>query len=92
MAPSPSNHALDRLRTLPILASVRVCGRSLKLSEFLEWTPGKVLTFDQTPNAPLSILVGNRVVGQGQAVKVGQQMGLRLQRIRHEPNDSKHDQ
>jgi len=59
----------------------------LKLSEFLEWTPGTVLTFDQTANAPLSILVGDRVVGQGQAVKVGQQFGLRLQQIGGEPND-----
>lgn len=76
-----SNDSMVRMAKIPVRASVRVCCRSLKLNQFLSWTPESVITFDQTSSTPLALCVGEYVIGEGQAVKIGSQLGLRLLRI-----------
>jgi len=71
----------DRLNQLPVQISVRICGCSLKLDQFLNWTPGTMLSFDQSASSPLTLQIGPRIVGEGQAVKIGSKIGLRIQRI-----------
>jgi flagellar motor switch/type III secretory pathway protein FliN len=50
------------------------------MSDFLGWKPGTIVSFDQSATAPLTIRVDDKVVGIGQAVKVGQKFGLRITR------------
>ena|GEM_PF-6050416 len=73
----------ERLGSLPVRLSARVCGRKLKLDEFLEWVPGTVLLFEQAASDPLQLHVDEKQIGEGQAVKTGQHFGLRIQRIGH---------
>ena len=70
-----------QLGSLPVQLCVRVCSRSLKLNEFLDWVPGTVLSFDQVVSDPLELRVGDQTLGKGKAVKVGPKIGLRVQRI-----------
>ncbi|WP_029246983.1 FliM/FliN family flagellar motor switch protein [Schlesneria paludicola] len=71
----------DRLRQIPIEISVRVCRRNLTLSEFLQWSPGKVIEFDQPATSPLLLQIDHKIVGRGEPVKIGSQMGLRIQNL-----------
>ncbi len=78
---SESDGQANPLRKLPIQVSVRVCGRSISVDQFLDWIPGTILSFDQRVTSPLAMCIGSCTVGEGQAVKVGSKMGLRLSRI-----------
>lgn len=75
------NSPVERLHKLPIPVSVRVCGRSLTLDEFLNWVPGTILSFDHSFTAPLEMCIGSQTVGEGQAVKIGPKIGLKLHRL-----------
>lgn len=75
LAVDTSNH---RLAQIPVQASVRVCGKSLKVSEFLNWTSGTILSFDKPASARLALCLENQVIGTGRAVKVGNNFGLQL--------------
>lgn len=71
----------DRLSQIPIEVSVRVCHRNLSLSQFLQWSPGTILEFDQPATAPLLLQIDHKIVGRGEPVKVGSQLGLRIQHL-----------
>lgn len=76
-----SDTSFTRLGSLPVQVSVRVCSRSLKLDEMLQWVPGTILTFDRRASEPLAICIGHQTVGNGHAVTVGPNFGLRLSHI-----------
>ena len=71
----------NRIRSLPIQVSIRVCSKSLKLRDFIQWTPGTILSFDEPATSPLALFVNNQEMGVGQAVEVGSVIGLRLLQI-----------
>ena len=79
---SESDIDQNRLRSLPIHVSIRVCRKSLKLKDFLKWTPGTVLNFDQPATSPLTLFVSQQEMGAGRAVKVDSSIGLQLSRIK----------
>lgn len=72
----------NRLRSLPIQVSIRVCRKSLKLKDFLQWTPGTVLNFDHAVTSPLALFVSQQEMGEGQAVKLDSSIGLQLLRMK----------
>ena len=74
-------HVSERLGKLPVEISVRVCQRKLSLSQFLQWSPGTVVEFDQAATSPLLLQIDHQIVGRGVAVKIGSQMGLCVQTI-----------
>ena len=82
MAELNSTHDLDRIGSLPLTISVKVCQKTLKLTDLLNWTPGTVLAFDQPRTSPLTVSIGSHKLGEGQAVKVGSRLGIRLQTLR----------
>jgi len=72
----------NRLRSLPIQVSIRVCRKSFKLKELLQWAPGMTLGFEQSATSPLSLFVGDREMGVGQVVKIDSSIGLHLRRMK----------
>lgn len=70
-----------RLSGLSLQVSVRVCSRSLKLGQFLNMAPGTILPFEQSSTAPLEFCLGEQVVGEGLAVKIGPKFGLKLLKV-----------
>jgi flagellar motor switch/type III secretory pathway protein FliN len=73
-----------RLQKLPLQLSVQVCRRSLTLGALLQWAPGAILAFDQSASAGLMLRVGDKVVGTGQVVKIGSNIGFRVRRMETE--------
>ncbi len=84
MAIDQSGNDSNRLHSLPIRVSIRVCRKSLKLKELLTWTSGTILKFDQSVSSPLSLCIGNREMAEGTAVDVDSSIGLKLSRLKSE--------
>ena len=78
---SDQDTQIERLGKLPIPVSVCVCRRTVTLNQFLNWTPGTILSFDQSAASPLQIQVGSHDIGEGCAVKLGADLGFRVHRI-----------
>ncbi|GAB6165005.1 hypothetical protein JCM19992_10050 [Thermostilla marina] len=51
------------------------------LSQILQLAPGAILQFSKSCEEPLDLQVGNRTIARGEAVKVGDKFGLRIQEI-----------
>jgi len=69
---------LDRVLKLRVPVIVRLAERKMRLSEVLAISVGAIVEFEKPFDASLDLLVNNKEIGQGQAVKVGEQFGLRV--------------
>jgi len=69
---------LDRVLKLKVPVIVRLAERKMRLSEILAVSAGAIIEFEKPFDAALDLLVNNKQVGQGQAVKAGENFGLRI--------------
>ncbi len=65
--------------TVPVI--VRLAQRFMSLGEIMKVSPGSIIEFDKLGDSELDLMINNRVIGQGSAVKVGENFGLRIQSI-----------
>lgn len=72
---------LQRILHLRFPVIVNLADRRLPFSDILKLTPGSIIEFDRASDAEPDLYVGNRKVGRGQAVKVGEFFGLRVTEI-----------
>lgn len=81
----PSSIAVDpeisRILGISVPVSVALAQRELSIESILAIAPGTILEFDVPSSSELTLYVGNQPVGRGEAVKVGENFGLRLTRI-----------
>lgn len=75
------NANLARILELDVPVSAVLAERPLPVETILQIRPGTILEFDVPFGSDLSLVVGNRVLGSGQAVKVGEHFGLRITTI-----------
>jgi flagellar motor switch protein FliN/FliY len=52
--------------------------RDVALSSVLSWTLGSIIEFDSPADSELQLVIGNKSIGRGNAVKVGENFGLRV--------------
>ena len=64
---------------VPII--VRLANRKILLSEVMRLGVGAIVEFVKGSSEPLDLMINNKVVGQGDTVKVGENFGLRISRI-----------
>ena len=64
-----------RLR-VPVI--VEVGRKRLPLSEVLGWVPGSIIELPMSSDEPLGLHVNNKRIGTGEAVKVAENFGLRI--------------
>ncbi|MEA3402465.1 MAG: FliM/FliN family flagellar motor switch protein [Armatimonadota bacterium] len=74
--------AMAALSQLALPLSVRIGTTTLALQELLELRAGSVVTLDRGLDAPVEVLVGERVVARGELVAVDEEMGVRITEIR----------
>lgn len=74
----PAVHRVLRIR-VPII--VRLAHKKMSTAQVLGLAPGKIIEFDQDAEEPLDLLMNNRRIGCGVAVKVGDNFGLRITSI-----------
>ncbi len=65
--------------TVPVI--VQVGRQQVPMSEILGLTSGALLELDKHSDDDLELLVNNKVVGSGEAVKVGENFGIRINEI-----------
>ena len=65
--------------TVPVV--VTLARKRQSLSRILELSPGSIIQFDKPCEEMLDLMIGNRPVAVGEAVKVGDKFGLRVTSI-----------
>jgi flagellar motor switch protein FliN len=63
---------------LEVPVIVRLGERSMDLGEVLALVPGAIIELPKNVDAELDLLVNNKQVGTGVAVKVGENFGIRI--------------
>lgn len=72
---------LDRILSLEVPIIVQLGERLMPLGEVLALSPGAIIELPKGASEALELLVNNRPIGQGTAVKVGENFGLKVSRI-----------
>jgi flagellar motor switch protein FliN/FliY len=79
-SPVPTGE-LQRILRLEVPVIVQLAERSMALSAILNFSSGSIIEFDQPADSELDLMINNKCIGQGQAVKVGENFGLRVTHI-----------
>jgi len=77
--PTPGD--LKRILKISVPLIVVLAQTKMWMHNIVELAPGSVIEFDKSCDDPLLLLVNNRVIAEGEAVKVGENFGLRLTRV-----------
>ncbi len=72
---------LRRILDLVVPVIVRLAEQDMPVKKVLDLKLGSILEFDKPFEAELDLIVANHRIGKGQAVKVGENFGLRATRI-----------
>ena len=48
------------------------------MAEIVNLTTGAIVEFEKPSDSPLDLMINNKCIGHGQAVKVGENFGLRV--------------
>ena len=73
---SPAN--LSQILKLEVPIVVRLGERVMEIEEVLGLVPGAIIELPKSAESELDLLVNNKAIGCGVAVKVGENFGLRL--------------
>ncbi len=72
---------LTAVLRLEVPVIVRLGERSLSLSEVVGLVPGAIIQLPKNADAELDLLINNKQIGTGAAVKVGENFGIRINYI-----------
>jgi len=72
---------LQRILRLEVPVIVQLAERTMPLSAILNFSSGSIIEFEQPADSELDLMINNKCIGHGQAVKVGENFGLRVTRI-----------
>lgn len=77
-AAAPNVQRILRVR-VPVIA--QLAARRMPIAKIRKISLGAIIEFEKPIQEPLDLLVNNRVVGKGEAVKSGENYGLRVTQI-----------
>ena len=72
---------LKRILQLEVPVIVKLAERKLPLSEVLRLGVGSIIEFVKSNDEPLQLMINNQTIAIGEAVKVGENFGLRIRQI-----------
>jgi flagellar motor switch protein FliN len=78
---SPSSGELRRILHLEVPVIVKLAERKLSLAEVLRLGAGAIIEFSKSSDEPLELMINNKSIGFGDAVKVGENFGLKISQI-----------
>lgn len=73
---------LRRIVRIQAPVIVKLAEKKLTLGEIVDLSPGSIVEFARNADQPLELLINNKVIGHGTAVKVGEKFGLRIDEIK----------
>ncbi len=77
----PRRARLTRLLNVPVQVVVRLAEKKVELDQLLGLGPGSLITFDKNCEDLLDLYVNNRLYGRGEAVKIGEHFGLKIDEV-----------
>jgi flagellar motor switch protein FliN len=69
---------LNQIMKLDVPVIVRLGARQIPLGDVLRLVPGAILELAKDAEGELDLMINNRAIGSGAAVKVGENFGIRL--------------
>ncbi len=72
---------LKRILRLHVPMIVKLAERKLTLNEVLRLGVGAIIEFSKSNEEPLELLVNNKSIAVGEAVKVGENFGLKITQV-----------
>jgi flagellar motor switch protein FliN/FliY len=69
---------VDTILKLKVPLIVTVGAQRLALDTVLSFGPGSIVELNKSADEPLEILINNKQVGTGEAIKVGENFGVRI--------------
>jgi flagellar motor switch protein FliN/FliY len=78
---APSEKELERILRLQVPLIVRLAERKMHCSEVMRFGVGAIIEFAKSSEKPLELLVNNKIIALGEAVKVGENFGLRIKQV-----------
>jgi len=72
---------VEQILKLRVPIVVKLAERELSIRSIIDLTVGTILEFDTPSDNDLSLMVNDQTIGYGQAVKVGENFGLRIARV-----------
>lgn len=69
---------LSAILKLRVPVIVRMGHRRMALDDVLALRPGAIIELPKQADQPLELMVNNKVIGHGAAVKIGENFGLRV--------------
>lgn len=79
--PSFSPAELDRILQIRVPVIVKLAQRKISLQEVLRLSTGSIIEFYKSSDDPLELLINNKAIGVGVAVKVGENFGIKLTQV-----------
>ena len=79
-APSAAGE-IQRILKIEVPVIVKLAERKLTLAEVMRLGPGAIIEFIKSNDEPLELLINNKAIGLGDAVKVGENFGLKISQI-----------
>ena len=77
--PPPSD--LRRILQIRVPVIVKLAERRINLQEVMKLGTGSIIEFHKDSDNPLELMVNNKTIGIGIAVKVGENFGLKLTQV-----------
>lgn len=78
-----NGNPLNRVSKLPVQAIVRLASKKIEMSQLLSICPGSLITFNKPCEDPLDLYINNQIYCQGEAVKIGENFGLKIDQVGH---------
>jgi flagellar motor switch protein FliN/FliY len=72
---------IKRVLRLEVPVIVKLAERQMSMQEVLRLGVGSIIEFSKSSDEPLELLINNRPIAVGEAVKVGENFGLRIKQI-----------
>jgi flagellar motor switch protein FliN/FliY len=72
---------LKRIMQLEVPVIVKLAERKLPVAEVLRLGVGSIIEFVKSNDEPLQLMINNRTIAIGEAVKVGENFGLRIKQV-----------
>jgi flagellar motor switch protein FliN len=77
----PNSPDVQRLLAIEVPVIVQLGTRRMTVGEVMRFAVGAIIEFSKSAEEELELLVSNKPIGKGHAVKVGENFGIKLTRI-----------
>lgn len=71
----------SRLLPIPVPVVVQIASKKIDLAQLRAFSPGMLLTFNKSCESLLDVFVANRLYCRGEAVKVGENFGVKIHEV-----------